>query len=172
VSVHLFAGGKWIQKKVLNYEQILQRRRFQMRALFHLIDHWNHVDRQSGEELPSSVYVGDFNTPKASELLEVLGAAEDYGVNLWCPLVKGYCKTLASDSLPQELKSHAKGHLDHVVMDMHLQSQSFPVATSKVIKQPSLSDRLLREKYPGCKSMSSCQSDHSPMLVQLLMETK
>jgi len=171
VGVHLFAGGKWIQKKVLTGEQVLQRRRFQMRALFHLIDHWNYVDHHSGDEPPSSVYVGDFNTPKASDLLEVLGAAKDYGLNLFCPMVKGYCKTLASDSLPPELKSHPKGHLDHVVMDMRLQSQSFPTATSKVIKQPSLSDKLRRQKYPGCKSMNSCQSDHSPMLVQLLMET-
>lgn len=142
-----------------------------MRAMFHLIDHWNHVDHAAGEEPPSSVYVGDFNTPKASELLEVLGAANDYGVNLWCPMVKGYCKTLASDSLPRELKSHPKGHLDHIVMDARLQTKCYPTATSTVIKQPSL-DKLGRKKYPNCKTQTSCQSDHSPMLVQLMMETK
>lgn len=171
-AVHLFAGGKWIQKKVLNSEQVLQRRRFQMRALFHLVDHWNYEDSQFGEEPPTSVYVGDFNTPKASELLDVLGAANDYGVDLWCPMLKGYCKQLASGSLPTELKSHPKGHLDHVVMDMRLQSQSFPMATSKIIAQPSMLDERGRQKYPGCKSAKVCQSDHSPMLVDLQVVTK
>lgn len=141
MDVHLFAGAR---KQNLAEAGKAHRRRFQLRSLMALVDDWNKAD--TNHPPPTTIYAGDFNTRKKSELKGVVAPAGDYGVRLWCPADAGWC-----DAVDSKHNTHRAGTLDHVVVDIRPQPSSVPFrARSKVLHQGSGSEF----------------SDHAPLFVE------
>eukprot|EP00419_Tripos_fusus_P025805 CAMPEP_0172699292 /NCGR_PEP_ID=MMETSP1074-20121228/30077_1 /TAXON_ID=2916 /ORGANISM="Ceratium fusus, Strain PA161109" /LENGTH=423 /DNA_ID=CAMNT_0013520471 /DNA_START=122 /DNA_END=1393 /DNA_ORIENTATION=- len=169
VAVHLFAGGIWIRDAVLSQQGVIERRKFQMRALFHLIDYWNTKDKEQQNPEPTTIYAGDYNTENVEVLKEVLQPATDYGVALWCPVSGNLCQfaevTLKS-SQKKPIFSHKKGQLDTFVVDLQSDRANFnrammelPRKTVHVIPQET------RKKNP--QNCEECSSDHHPVLLSM-----
>ncbi|CAK0790144.1 unnamed protein product [Prorocentrum cordatum] len=150
VSVHLFAGGR---HGGLSEAGKARRRRFQLRSLMALVDHWNAQDAAGsrGASVPVTIYAGDFNTRRKHELQEIAAPAEDYGMRLWCPADGGWC-----DNTLSKHKTHKAGTLDHVTIDVRRES----AAASPFLGRAN----VLRQPISG---RGRGGSDHDPLFVQL-----
>jgi len=167
VAVHLFAGGIWINDGTLTAEQVKERRKFQMRALFHLVDYWNTKDLEQGNDAPTTIYAGDYNTGNMEDLKAVLQPATDYGVTLWCPVSgpKSLCKSAEVALPPSQNPSHAKGQLDTFVVDLHSPradlgeaTRTLPhLSTARVLKQEKIKGIPKTCGGEGCNSESAAK---------------
>jgi len=173
VAVHLFSGGMWINDGTLTAQGVLDRRKFQMRALFHLVDYWNAKDAEQGAAAPTTVYAGDYNTAKIEDLKAVLQPAADYGVALWCPVSGRTSLCQSATSTVRSSKgssfSHRRGQLDTFVVDLRSPRANFNAVTKNLPYQTTVKvfNQEKLKAIPNNCGDEGCNSDHQPVLLSI-----